>query len=103
VHHFRSYTLVTVADDLLSHWEKVISENICIPTYQIFVGGENEPVKCINTTFLNNGDHIGIDDNMEVDDNDSDMEQDTDDNDNDNYNYNDNENDSDDNNNDNDD
>ena len=38
--------------DLEQHWSNIIRNDICIPTHEILVGNENEPVQYRKTLFL---------------------------------------------------
>ena len=57
VHHFRSSTIKSVANELEKHWSDIVDNNICIPTHEILLGDEDEKVVYKKTTFLS--DKIG--------------------------------------------
>ena len=52
VHHFRSASIDNILGDLEQHWSNITRNNICIPTHEILVGNENEPVQYRKTQFL---------------------------------------------------
>ena len=52
VHHFRSSSISSIADELEEHWNCIVKKQICIPTHEILCGNEDEMVRYTPTSFL---------------------------------------------------
>ena len=52
VHHFRSSSISSIADELEEHWNCIVKKQICIPTHEILCGNEDEMVQYTPTSFL---------------------------------------------------